>query len=160
MGCHPQITARAGPHPPPPQRRPGPAPPRERSLAPTNHPLLGPQAMVSPPFHPGTMPSAPSIHHSRTRFQGGQSRAATPFACGAGTLWRRYAETHYASACFYNLLRSQPKPPRVPTASPLASLSPQRGEGLRVRGGYTSSSHFCRLCRKIHKTPELSLFTP
>ena len=37
------------------------------------------------------------------------------------------------------MLRSQPKHPRCPATSPLASLSPQRGEGLRVRGGHIQS---------------------
>jgi len=31
------------------------------------------------------------------------------------------------------------KAPKMPVASPLASLSPQRGEGLRVRGGHIQS---------------------
>jgi len=31
------------------------------------------------------------------------------------------------------------KAPKMPAASPLASLSPQRGEGLRVRGGHIQS---------------------
>ena len=31
------------------------------------------------------------------------------------------------------------KVPKLPAASPLASLSPQRGEGLRVRGGHIQS---------------------
>ena len=31
------------------------------------------------------------------------------------------------------------KAPKLPAASPLASLSPQRGEGLRVRGGHIQS---------------------
>jgi len=128
MGCHPQITARAGPHPPPPQRRPGPAPPRERSLAPTNHPhphpLLGRQAMVSPPFHPGTMPSAPPIHHSRTRFQGGQGRAATLFACGAGPLWRGFARG--------TRMISRPAQPLRPWPVPAAKTTPPKNNTFRL----------------------------
>jgi len=98
---------------------------------------------------------------------GGRSRAATSFACGAGTLWRGFAGglAHDAMAiqttqlsqsfpklnagsllknsiCKYLFLQYVTPLPTSPiqlAASPLASLSPQRGEGLRVRGGHIRS---------------------
>jgi hypothetical protein len=60
MGCHPQIKARAGPHPPPPQRRPGHSPP---ARVPSRLNIIVIliltlcHLMVSPPFHPGGMPA-------------------------------------------------------------------------------------------------------
>ena len=45
------------------------------------------------------------------------------------------------------------KAPKMPVASPLASLSPQRGEGLRVRGGHIQS----RLPREPPVVDEVAL---
>ena len=66
------------------------------------------------------------------------------------------------------------KAPKMRVASPLASLSPQRGEGLRVRGGHIQSrlpflpvsapsgvpaEHLKLNTENSIKTPEISLFT-
>ena len=62
-----------------------------------------------------------------------------PFAAGVGLGERTRPRVRRLTPRFVSLLRSQPKRPRCPAASPLASLSPQRGEGLRVRGGHIQS---------------------
>jgi len=68
MGCPHHINVRAGPHVPPAQRRPGPAPPanvpaRVKIIVIVIVILnlnLCRDVPVSPPFPPGAMPSAPS----------------------------------------------------------------------------------------------------
>ena len=69
MGCPHPIKVRAGPHVPPAQRRPGISPP---ASVPSRLKIiviltLCRHLILSPPFHPGATPSAPSTHHSRAR---------------------------------------------------------------------------------------------
>jgi len=71
MGCPHPIKVRAGPHVPPAQRRPGVSPP---ASVPSRLKIiviviltLCRHLILSPPFHPGATPSAPSTHHSRAR---------------------------------------------------------------------------------------------
>ena len=103
---------------------------------------------------PSKQPSFPNADRIATG--GGRSRATTSFACGAGTLWRGFAgglrmrllpskqpsfpnADRIATGGGRSRVTPLPTSPIQLTASPLASLSPQRGEGLRVRGGHIQS---------------------
>ena len=61
---------------------------------------------------------------------------------------------HIMQVTSFKLLRPQSTHASCLAASPLASLSPQWGEGLRVRGGYTQSHHLPS--SSSSKTPEIA----
>jgi len=79
---------------------------------------------------------------------GGRSRAATPSACGAGTLWRRHAHPRPGDFVPRLVCDCGSPPPR-------RHLGPIRpwGEGPRMRGGYTPSSHFSPFIQKNSQKP-------
>ena len=116
MGCPHKIKIRAGPNFPPAQRRPGPAPPRERPRALKIIVILIvilPLA-ATPWFRCRCLPERCHPRHPTTRpapdSWGGQSRAATPFACGAGTLWRGIARGSRMLSRLAQPLRPWPVP--------------------------------------------------
>jgi len=139
-----------------------------------NYPKHHRHPMVSPPFHPGGIPACSRWLSEAIPPESNPAASRTPAGVPAIDLtaresfagshpstdlfhahsWAKTPEiTHYASACFYNMLRSQPKRQRLPAASLLASLSPQRGEGLRVRGGHIQN----RLPREPPVVDEVAL---
>ena len=87
---------------------------------------------------------------------GGRSRAATPFACGAGTLWRRHA--HRRPGDFVPRLvcdRGCPPPRRhLGPIRPLIPFQPAHRLANPRSFGCRAPFH-----RKPIKTPEISLFT-
>ena len=65
---------------------------------------------------------------------------------------------HIMQVTFFKLLRPQSTHASCLAASPLASLSPQWGEGLRVRGGDTQSHHLPS--SSSSKTPVITHLSP
>ena len=149
MGCPHDIKVRAGPNVPLPQRPPGitplasvPARLKSSSSSSSSSPL------ATPWFHHRFIPeeyctmytrnqgSISQLHHgpfSPQRAEGPRRR---------GGLYPEPALLLRNSLCKCLILQHVTfvaKAPKMRVASPLASLSPQRGEGLRVRGGHIQS---------------------
>ena len=180
MGCPHHINVRAGPHVPPAQRRPGPAPPASvpARLKISVSPAFCRDVTVSPPFPPGAMPSAPSSllgwtesrcdsvclrsRHFVAWLRPGLTNDFPPGATLATTARARIQKTSknpvisLLSPC-NNTPRQKPCPRS--TASATDSFSPQWGEGPRMRGGYTQRSQFPPFARKTPKIPEITLLS-